>query len=80
MIGGTFREMLITLSKMKISLCTIDKKMMKHDFLKIWEKMQIWEALKAKNLNAKFLIGNALFLTTFKRTENRFSISFEPLT
>ena len=45
MIEGTFREMLITLSKMKISLCTIDmaevrhhKKMIKHDFLKIWEK------------------------------------------
>ena len=31
--------------------------MIKHDFLKIWEKLQIWEALKAKNLNAKFLIG-----------------------
>ena len=48
----------MTLSKMKISLCTIDM-----DFLKIWEKLQIWEALKAKNLNAKFLIGKALFLT-----------------
>ena len=35
--------------------------MIKHDFLKIWENLQIWEALKAKNLNAKFLIGNALF-------------------
>ena len=49
--------------------------MIKHDFLKIWEKMQIWEALKAKILNAKFLIGKALFLTPFKGTENRFSIS-----
>ena len=49
--------------------------MIKHDFLKIWEKLQIWEALKAKNLNANFLIGKALFLTPFKGTENRFSIS-----
>ena len=37
--------------------------------------MQIWEALKAKNLNAKFLIGMALSLNPFKGTENRFSIS-----
>ena len=29
-------------------------KMIKHDFLKIWEKLQIWEALKAKIFNAKF--------------------------
>ena len=49
--------------------------MIKHDFLKILEKLQIWEALKAKNLNAKFLIGKALFLIPFKGTENRFSIS-----
>ena len=49
--------------------------MIKRDFLKIWEKLQIWEALKAKNLNAKFLVGKALFLTTFKGTEIRFSIS-----
>ena len=46
--------------------------MIKHDFLKIWEKLQIWEALKAKILNARFLIGKALFLTPFKGTENRF--------
>ena len=37
--------------------------MIKHDVLKIWGKLQIWEALKAKNLNAKFLLGKALFLT-----------------
>ena len=43
--------------------------MMKYDSLKIWE------ALKAKNLKAKFLIGNALFLTPCIGTENRFSIS-----
>ena len=49
--------------------------MIKDDFLKIWEKLQIWEALKAKNLNAKFLIGNSLFLTPCIRTENSFSIS-----
>ena len=49
--------------------------MIKRDFLNIWEKMQILEALKTKNLNAKFLIGDALFLTPFKGTENRFSIS-----
>ena len=49
--------------------------MIKHEFLKILEKLQIWEALKAKILNAKFLIGNALFLTPFNGTENRFSIS-----
>ena len=35
--------------------------MIKHDVLKIWEILQIWEALNAKNLNAKFLIGNAFF-------------------
>ena len=49
--------------------------MIKHDLLKIWEKLQIWEALKAKNLNAKFLIGKALFFTPCIGTENRFSIS-----
>ena len=43
--------------------------MKEHDFLKILEKLQIWEALKAKNLNAKFLIGKALFLTPFKGKE-----------
>ena len=37
--------------------------------------MQIWEALKAKNLNAKFFIGKALFFTPCIGTENRFSIS-----
>ena len=49
--------------------------MIKHDFLKIWGKLQIWERLKAKNLNAKFLIGKALFLTACIETQNRFSIS-----
>ena len=49
--------------------------MIKRDFLKIWEKLQIWEALKAKHLNAKILIGKAVFLTPFKGTENSFSIS-----
>ena len=49
--------------------------MIKQDFLKIWEKLQIWEALKAKYLNAKFLIGEALKLTPFKGIEKRFSIS-----
>ena len=71
MIEGTVREMLITLAKLKISLCTID---MAED-MKILEKLQIWEALKAKNLNAKFLIGKALFLIPCIGTENRFSIS-----
>ena len=46
--------------------------MIKHDFLKIWEKLQIWEALKAKILNAKFLIGKALFLTPFKWNRKTF--------
>ena len=50
-------------------------KMVKYDFLKIWGKLQIWEKLKAKNLKAYFLIGNASLLTHFKETENRFSIS-----
>ena len=62
---------------MKISLCTIDMtslKMIKHDFLKIWEKLQIWEALKAKNLNAKFLIGKALFLNPLYRNRKLFII------
>ena len=49
--------------------------MIKYDFLKIWEKLQIWKALKAKNLNAKFLIGKVLFLTPCIGTENRFLIS-----
>ena len=80
-IEGTFREMLITLAKMKISLCTIygrgrtSLKIIKHDFLKIWEQLQIWGVLNAKILNAKFLIGKALFSTPFKGTENRFSMS-----
>ena len=34
--------------------------------------MQIWEALKAKILNAIFLIGKALFLPPFRGTENFF--------
>ena len=46
--------------------------MIKHDFLKIWEYLQIGEVLKLKNLNAKCLIGNALFLTPCIGTENRF--------
>ena len=46
--------------------------MIKHVFLKIWEKLQIWEALNAKNLNANFLIGKALFLTPCIGIENRF--------
>ena len=50
--------------------------MIKHDFLKILGKLQIWEALKAKILNAEFFIGKALFLIPFKGTEKRFSISF----
>ena len=49
--------------------------MLKHDFFENLGKLQIWEALKANNLNANFLIGNALFLTPFKGIENRFSIS-----
>ena len=49
--------------------------MIKHDVLEIWEKLQISEAPKAKILTAKCLIGKALFLTRFKGTENRFSIS-----
>ena len=49
--------------------------MIKHDFLKIWEKLQNWEALKAKYLNAKLFIGKALFLTPCIGAENRFSIS-----
>ena len=36
------------------------------------EKLQIWEALKAKILNAKLFIGKALFLTACLGTENRF--------
>ena len=49
--------------------------MIKCEFLKILETMQIWEALKAKDLNAKFLIGKALFLTPCIGKENRFSMS-----
>ena len=48
--------------------------MIKYDFWKIWGKLQIWEALKAKILNANFLIGKALFLIPFKGTENCFNI------
>ena len=46
--------------------------MIKHDFLKIWEKLRIWEALKAKIFNAKFLIGKALFLAPFKGNRKPF--------
>ena len=49
--------------------------MIKHEFFENLEKLQIWEARKAKNLNAKFLIGKALFLTPCIGKENRFSIS-----
>ena len=45
--------------------------MIKHDFLKIWEKLQIWEALKAKNLNAKFLMGKALFFNIMSGLSHR---------
>ena len=48
--------------------------MIKHDFFKILEKLQIWGALKAKNLNANFLIGKALFLTPFKNRKPFFNI------
>ena len=34
--------------------------------------LKISEALKAKNLNAKFLIGKALFLTPFKGSAKPF--------
>ena len=49
-------------------------KMIKHDFLKIWE------ALKAKNLNAKFLIGKTLFLPPLKEQKTVFQYHawFEP--
>ena len=46
--------------------------MIKRDFLNIWEKLQIWEALKAENLNAYFLIGKALFLTPPYRNRKPF--------
>ena len=49
--------------------------MIKYDLFENLGKLQIWEALKAKNLNAKFFIGKALSLTPFKGTENCFSIS-----
>ena len=50
-------------------------KMIKHDFLKIWKKMQIWERIKMKILNVNLFTGNALFFTPFKGADNRFSIS-----
>ena len=46
--------------------------MIKHDFFEIWGKLQIWDALKAKNLNAKFLTGKALFLTPLYRNRKPF--------
>ena len=40
--------------------------MIKHDFLKIWEKIENLGGAESENLNAKFLIGKALFLTPCK--------------
>ena len=56
--------------------------MIKHDFLKILEKLQLWEALKAKKINDNFLIGNALFLTPFmeQKTVFQYHVWFEPQT
>ena len=52
-----------------LSLAAYLLKMIKHDFLKIWGKMQIWEALKAKNLNAKLFDRKGFILTPFKDSE-----------
>ena len=56
--------------------------MIKHDFLKMCGKLQILEALKAKNLNAKFFIGKALFFTPLKeqKTVFQYHVWFEPQT
>ena len=81
LIEGTFRVMRITLSKNLRSLCTIDMavaqtsiKMIKHDFLKFWQKLQIWERIKMKIIKAIFLKKGNTFLTPVNGAENRFSI------
>ena len=48
--------------------------MIRNDFLKIWEKLQIWEALKAKILNSKFLIGKAFFDPLYRNRKPFFNI------
>ena len=50
-------------------------KMIKHDFLKIWQKLTIWERIKMKISNAKFFTENTFFFTSFKGLDNRFSLS-----
>ena len=46
--------------------------MIKHDFLKIWDKLQIWEALKAKNLNANFFYRKCFIFDPLKRNRKPF--------
>ena len=48
--------------------------MIKHDFVKIWQKWPIWQRIKMKIVNAKSLMGNDAFLNPFKEAENRSSI------
>ena len=49
--------------------------MIKQDFFVNLGKIANLGGAESEILNAKFLIGNALFLTPFKGTENRFAIS-----
>ena len=49
--------------------------MIKHNFFENLGKIANLGGTESENLNAEFLIGKALFLTLFKGTENRFSIS-----
>ena len=46
--------------------------MIKHDFLKITEKLQIWEALKAKILDAKFFYRKGFIFDPLLRNRKPF--------
>ena len=72
--------MLITLSKMNRSLCTIDMAEARHQkndkklFFENLAKIANLGKIKMKILDAKFFYGKHFILTPFKGTENGFSI------
>ena len=52
-------------------------KMIKHEFLKNWQKLQIWERIKKENFKCRFLFCEQHFiLTPLKGSENRFFFQY----
>ena len=85
LIEDTFRVIRITLSKTKRSLCAIDMaearhQMIKHHFLKIWQKLQIWERIKMKILNAIIFNEKHFILIPLKgqKTVFQYLVLFAP--